>query len=136
MEPIKRPEELQEEYRARMAKLEAEGEQRRKLLITYWTWVAAGLGLLAGVVNYAGLAWGICLHMAYCAVMAYLLLRFHRGHLTGIIVSTIGNGIIGSIYLSYHPILGPVAFNPFGLLAFSVVGGIIGIGMKLDRGHL
>jgi hypothetical protein len=68
--------------------------------------------------------------------MAYVLLCFRRGHLSGILVFGIGNIIISFsfIYLHFYP-SGPLGFNPFGLVAFCLVGGMVGMGMRLDHDH-
>jgi hypothetical protein len=133
-QPVKQPEELRQEYALRQQKLEREADLRRKVLIIRWTWASAVLGLLAALFNYLGFGWICVLHMAFCALMANLLLRYRRGHLTGTIVFGFGNSLISFFYLYAGPgvVLG---FNPFGLLAFCLIGAMVGIGMRVERYH-
>jgi hypothetical protein len=134
MEPIKQPEALRQEYRERQLLLERAADRRRKVLIVRWTWASAGLGLFAAMFNYLGFGWICLLHMAFCALMANLLLRYRRGHITGTLVFGFGNSLIGFVYLYGGP-NSALVFNPFGLLAFCVIGAVIGIGMRIERYH-
>lgn len=133
-QPVKQPEELRQEYRARQHELERAADVRRKVLIVRWTWASACLGLFAALFFYLGFAWICVLHMAFCALMANLLLRHHRGHLTGTIVFGFGNSLIGFFYL-YAGQQSVLVFNPFGLLGFCVIGAVVGIGMRIERYH-
>jgi hypothetical protein len=131
-QPVKQPEELRQEYRARQQVLERAADLRRKVLTVRWTWASACLGLLAALFFYLGFAWICMLHMAFCALMANLLLRYRRGHLTGTIVFGFGNSLIGFFYLYAGP-TSALVFNPFGLLAFCLIGAVVGIGMRIER---
>jgi hypothetical protein len=134
MEPAKQPEALRQEYRERQRQLELDFEKRRKTLVARWTWAASGLGLIAALVNYLGYSPACYLHLLFCGTMAYVLLCYRRGHLTGILTFGIGNITISFIYLHFYP-SGPLGFNPFGLVAFCLVGGVIGMGMRLEHDH-
>jgi hypothetical protein len=132
MDHIKRPEELRAEYRERQRLLELAYEQQRKALIVRWTWAAAGLGLIAALINYLACDWFCIMHMVFCAALANALLRFHRGQITGAITFGFGNSMLAFLHL-YHGPQADFIFNPFGPLAFTLVGAMIGIGMRIQR---
>ena len=133
-QPFTRPEDLRQEYRERQQVLERAADLRRKAMIVRWTWASAALGLAAALFNYGFFGWICLLHMVFCALMANLLLRYRRGHITGTLVSGFGNSLISFFYLYAGP--GAVlVFNPFGLLAYCVIGALVGIGMGLERDH-
>jgi len=128
---IKTPEELRQEDRERLQKLAMQYAELKKTMIQRWVGGAILIAALASFFNYMEVNPCWLAHMAFSGMASYLLLTNNRGHISGILVLGTGNIIISFIYMHYHP-HGGFPFNPFGLVAYCILGGLIGIGIRLD----
>jgi hypothetical protein len=125
MEPVhKQPEQIQEEYREFQRQADLQYKAHRKTLIRRWVWAAAAMGFLSSIVNYLGITYASIAHLLVCGALGFALLHFKRGHLSGIISFCFVNVSISFL---------AGVFNPLGMIAFSVSGALIGLGMRIDE---
>jgi len=122
--PLPTPEELRRDYSIHQEEQDRLRERRRKAFRRRWILISALIGLFPIVPNYMDLRWITLLHAPLCAVLGYLIVLFRRGHLTGMVV-------IGCTNMVLSVLLG--CFNPIGVLAFTLAGAFIGMGVMLER---
>jgi hypothetical protein len=118
------PEELRREYLVRQEIQDVRREAKRKRFVKRWIWVSAAIGLAASVNNYLGVTYACIAHFIFSGFAGYVLLRFKRGHLTGMALVGLGNEVI-AVLAGF--------FNPFGVLGFCIAGAFIGMGLRLEE---
>lgn len=118
------PEELRRDYLQRESVQDEKRTLKRQRFVKRWIWVSAVIGFAAAIPNYLDVHYVCLVHALFSGAAGYLLLRFKRGHLSGMALVGLGNEVIS--------VLAGV-FNPFGVLGFCVAGAFIGMGLRLEE---
>ena len=124
MDPVPQPHELRADYLARGKLQDEQRTLKRRRFVRRWIWISAFIGLAAAVINYLAVTYACIAHFLFSGAAGYVLLRYKRGHLSGMVLVGLGNLVIAIFG-------GP--FNPFGPLGFALAGAFIGLGQRLEE---